>query len=98
MSNSFHAPDRNLQRRSHDSRRDSVCKRAATRLGHDNGLELRGGCEQYLFVVREPVAGTIAIEPQDIAIRFDPPMWVPSQRTLLPFFGRRGKDSISISL
>jgi hypothetical protein len=32
------------------------------------------------FVVREPLAGTIRIEPSRIVAAFDAPMWVPSQR------------------
>lgn len=32
------------------------------------------------FAVREPLAGTIRIEPARIVASFDPPMWVPSQR------------------
>lgn len=32
------------------------------------------------FAVREPLAGTIRIEPARIVATFDPPMWVPSQR------------------
>ncbi|MBX9403193.1 hypothetical protein K4L06_17930 [Lysobacter sp. BMK333-48F3] len=32
------------------------------------------------FAVREPLAGTIRIEPGRIVASFDPPMWVPSQR------------------
>jgi hypothetical protein len=32
------------------------------------------------FAVREPLAGTIRIEPSRIVASFDAPMWVPSQR------------------
>jgi len=32
------------------------------------------------FSVREPLAGSIGIEANRIVARFDPPMWVPSQR------------------
>lgn len=32
------------------------------------------------FTVREPIAGTIRIEPSKIVAVFDAPMWVPSQR------------------
>lgn len=64
----------------HDSPRDAICKWAATRLGSSNGLELQGSWEGDTFVVLEPIAGTIRIEPRHIGFSFDPPMWVPSQR------------------
>lgn len=64
----------------HDSSSDAICDWAATHLGEAAGLELEGSWEEQTFVVREPVVGSIRIEPHQIAVSFDPPMWVPSQR------------------
>lgn len=43
-------------------------------------LEFQGGWEGETLVVREPIGGTIRVEPREIVATFDPPMWVPSQR------------------
>lgn len=64
----------------HDSSRDAIREWAATHLSEGAGLELQGSWEEETFAVREPIAGSIRIEPHQIAVSFDPPMWVPSQR------------------
>lgn len=64
----------------HDSSRDAIYEWAATHLGEGDGSGLSGSWEGETFAVREPVAGCIRIEPHQIAVSFDPPMWVPSQR------------------
>jgi hypothetical protein len=65
---------------SHDASRDAISEWAAAHLDDIDGLELRGSWEGYTYTMREPVAGSIQIEPTQIALSFDPPMWVPSQR------------------
>lgn len=67
----------------HDSSRDAICQWAATHLEDLDGLEFQGRWEGQTYIVREPVAGSIRIEPRQIAFSFDPPMWVPSQRESL---------------
>lgn len=68
----------------HGSSRDSIYEWAVMHLGKGgSGLELQGSWEGDVFVVREPVAGNIRVEPNEIAFCFDPPMWVPSQRERL---------------
>lgn len=64
----------------HDSSRDAIHAWAVTHLGDVDGLEFQGSWEGETFAVLEPVAGSIRIEPREIAVSFDPPMWVPSQR------------------
>lgn len=64
----------------HDSSRDAICQWAETHLEELDELEFQGTWEGTTYIVREPVAGSIRIEPHQIEYSFDPPMWVPSQR------------------
>ena len=50
------------------------------RLSRGHSPELQGEWQGDVFVVREPIAGSIRVEPRQIKASFDPPMWVPSQR------------------
>lgn len=64
----------------HNSSRDVIYQWASRHLGLIDGVELQGNWEGQTYCVREPVAGSIRIEPDQITFSFDPPMWVPSQR------------------
>jgi hypothetical protein len=64
----------------HSSSRDEIRELLAKYLRECDVLELVGTWEEEVFVVREPIAGSIRVEPHHIAVSFDPPMWVPSQR------------------
>lgn len=64
----------------HDGPREAIQHWVATQLKEVDRQELLGNWEQETFFVREPVAGSIRIEPREIVFSFDPPMWVPSQR------------------
>jgi hypothetical protein len=45
-----------------------------------NGLKLAGTWDERTLLVREPTAGSITIEADQVSASFDPPMWVPLQR------------------
>jgi hypothetical protein len=64
----------------HELSREAVYEWAEAKLAADNVAGLKGSWEADVFVVREPIAGSIRIEPHQVAMSFDPPMWVPSQR------------------
>ena len=49
-------------------------------LAQGEALGFRVDVEGETFAFREPLAGTVKIEPNRIVAQFDPPMWVPSQR------------------
>lgn len=54
----------------HDVSRDAMCKSTATQVGHVGELALRGGWEGDLFKVREPIAGSIRVEPRHVTVHF----------------------------
>jgi hypothetical protein len=64
----------------HDSSPDATREWMAVHLTDERGLELRGEWRGNTLAVREPIAGSIRIEPKQIVMSFDPPMWVASQR------------------
>jgi len=64
----------------HEMSHTALCEWIMRPLGDDDELALQGTWEGDTFVVREPIAGSIRIEPRLITVSFDPPMWVPSQR------------------
>lgn len=64
----------------HTGSREATQCWVATHLKEVDRQELVGTWEQETFLVREPLAGSIRVEPREIVFSFDPPMWVPSQR------------------
>lgn len=50
-----------------------------------SALGIRGDWNGSVFHVRQPIAGSIRIEPRHVLATFDPPMWVPSQRERFAF-------------
>jgi hypothetical protein len=67
----------------HELPREALYKWVRSHLGEGERLGLHGAWEGEVFVVDEPIAGSLRVEPRHIAVHFDPPMWVPSQREKL---------------
>ena len=64
----------------HELPREALTKWALARLKNGEPLGLQGSWEGETFLVKEPIAGNLRIEPRRLVIAFDAPMWVPSQR------------------
>lgn len=64
----------------HELTREAVCKRVATLLLGKNDWGIKGVWDADMFVVHEPLAGYIKIDSHQVSVRFQSPMWVPSQR------------------
>lgn len=65
----------------HNSSPEAIYEWAVTHSGGFGELVLQGDWEgRRTYLVREPVAGCLRIEPREIVASFDPPMWVSSQR------------------
>jgi hypothetical protein len=64
----------------HDAPRDAAIEWAAKHVAGIEGVDLQGHWDADTYIVTEPVAGSVRIEPREIVFSFDPPMWVPSQR------------------
>jgi hypothetical protein len=64
----------------HRASAEAVQERLARRIEDMQMLDLRGAWDGMTFAVREPIAGLVRVEPGQLAIVFEPPMWVPSQR------------------
>jgi len=65
---------------SHNTSRDQIVQWTATHMAQEDERGLWGSWDGDTLVVHEPVFGWIRVEPKRIAVSFDPPMWVPSQR------------------
>lgn len=64
----------------HQLPRDALTQRISRVSERSVGPSMVGTWEGDSFVVREPIAGSIRIEANELLASFDPPMWVPSQR------------------
>lgn len=64
----------------HASSRESVREWAQRHIAEADRLSLIGAWEGDTYMVREPIVGSIHVDSREIAIAFDAPMWVPSQR------------------
>lgn len=64
----------------HTGRPERLREALKAQLRQGEALGFQVDVDGDAFAFREPLAGSVTVEPQRIVARFDPPMWVPSQR------------------